>query len=509
MADFNFAPAKSNIAAQPGMSLGEMMNMATQAQALQQAQQLNPLQLQYWQQNVEQSRQMNPLLLRSQTAATDVAEQTKIPKIAQAGSEARTAEAGAGSAELKFSNEKLNAIANRQSSLANNPLLVNAENDPEFAKANAQKISDLFLNYGRTEASNLKIPKEQADQLIQPYLEVAINQPAGSRRFVIERMLAGMDHAARAQIMQPSGVKTSTGAVDQVVATNIYGSQTPGTTIPGTQAIQTIPPTTPRVAVPGDNSGQPPGTTYLQGPQAAAPVNAPPPAPIVTGLPPAYVPTTPIILPPGETSETAALAKNIQLKANEAARAVQATQFNNNQLIRLADKSFTGVGASTIANLGGGYAALPWTSDATSNLQSLGHYMASETKNLATSSGLSTDAGRGLSEQVSGSTIWTNDSIKSTARINRALSTGVSLFNQGVNNAVETAKGNPFAARDFQNKWSQIATVDAFRLMDAKKNNDVDGMKKIIKEMGGIDSKKFKDVVQQVKFVDNLVGASK
>ena len=38
MADFNFTPAKSNIAAQPGMSLGEMMNMATQAQALQQAQ---------------------------------------------------------------------------------------------------------------------------------------------------------------------------------------------------------------------------------------------------------------------------------------------------------------------------------------------------------------------------------------------------------------------------------------------------------------------------------------
>jgi uncharacterized membrane protein len=58
MADFNFTPAKSNIAAQPGMSLGEMMNMATQAQALQQAQQLNPLQLQAAQQTVEQARQI-------------------------------------------------------------------------------------------------------------------------------------------------------------------------------------------------------------------------------------------------------------------------------------------------------------------------------------------------------------------------------------------------------------------------------------------------------------------
>jgi hypothetical protein len=267
MAEFNFEPAKSSIAARPGMSLGEMMNMATQAQALQQAQQLNPLQLQYYQQNVEQAQKMNPLLLRSQTAATDVAEQTKIPKIAQAGSEARTAEAGASSAELKFSNEQLNAIANRQSSLANNPLLVNAENDPEFAKANAQKISDLFLTYGKTEANFLKIPKEQADQLIQPYLDVAINQPAGSRRFVIERMLAGMDHAARAQIMQPSGVPVTTGAVSNVTQTGNYGPSAPGTPLPGTVATQQPGPTTALVAREGDGTNLPPGTPYIIGPQ--------------------------------------------------------------------------------------------------------------------------------------------------------------------------------------------------------------------------------------------------
>ena len=230
---------------------------------------------------------MNPLQLRQQTATTNVAEKTQDPTIAKAGSEARTAAAGAGSAELKFDTEKLNAIASRQSSLANNPLLINAENNPEFAEANKQKISDLFLNYGRTEASNLKIPKEQADQLIQPYLDVAINQPAGSRRFVIERMLSGMDHAARAQIMQPSGVKTSTGAVDQVVATNIYGSQTPGTPIPGTQAIQEPGPTTELIAVEGDGTGLTPGTKYLKGAQGPKPATAPPPGRMVTGNAPA------------------------------------------------------------------------------------------------------------------------------------------------------------------------------------------------------------------------------
>lgn len=46
------------------MSLAEMMNLANSTQAYQQAQQLNPLQIQALQQNVEQARQMNPELLQ-------------------------------------------------------------------------------------------------------------------------------------------------------------------------------------------------------------------------------------------------------------------------------------------------------------------------------------------------------------------------------------------------------------------------------------------------------------
>jgi hypothetical protein len=509
MADFNFQPARSSIAPQPGMSLGDMMNMAGQAQALQQAQQMNPLQLQSAQQTVEQARQMYPLQLRQQTAVTTGAE-SKLPfEIRSSEAAAKTAEFGTSSAEFDLATKRTNGIVSRLTGLINNPMVIEAERNLAYAEANKEQLAKIVTAYGEQQAKELKIPSDEANVSIAPYLSTVTQTPGEFRQFLKHKLLTTIDHASRISALQPSGVQTSTGAVNQVVSTNEFGPYPPGTTIPGTLAVQQPGPTTSLVAREGDGTNLPPGTPYIIGPQGPKSATAQPTSPMVTGNPPAYVPTTPIILPPGETSETAALAKNIQLKANEAARAVQATQFNNNQLIRLADKSFTGVGASAIANLGGGYAALPWTTDATSNLQSLGHYMASETKNLATSSGLSTDAGRGLSEQVSGSTVWTNDSIKSTARINRALSTGVSLFNQGVNNAVETAKGNPFAARDFQNKWSQIATVDAFRLMDAKKNNDVDGMKKIIKEMGGIDSKKFKDVVQQVKFVDNLVGANK
>jgi hypothetical protein len=511
MADFNFEPAKSSIAPAPNMSLGDMMNIATQAQALQQARQLNPLQLQAAQQTVEQARQMNPLQLRQQTAVTTGAE-SKLPfEIRSSEAGAKQAEAGAGSAELKFSSEKLNAIANRQSSLANNPLLVNAEKDPEFAKANAQKISDLFLTYGRTEASNLKIPKEQADQLIQPWLDVAINQPAGSRRFVIERMLAGMDHAARAQIMQPSGVQTSTGAVNKIVSTNIYGPHEPGATIPGTLAIQEPGPTSELIAVEGDGTGLTPGTKYLKGAQGPKPINAPPPGRMVTGNPPAFVQQAPAMIPAGETPETAALAKNIQLKANEAAKGVAQSQANNNQIIGLADNALAGFGAQTIARLGGGFAMVPWTSDATKNRQVLGHYLSLETANLAAGAGLGTDAARGIASQMAGTTEWTPAAIKSTARVNRALSGATGFFAEGVNNAVAANNNSPFAARDFQSKWSTVADVNALRLMDLMKNNDTDGMKSLMRELGGgAEGKQKLEILKlKVSTLNNLIQGKK
>ena len=72
MADFSVTPVAQNIKPPQGMSLGEMVNLANAGQAYQQAQQINPLQVQALQQNVEQARQMNPELLQQakQTSRT-------------------------------------------------------------------------------------------------------------------------------------------------------------------------------------------------------------------------------------------------------------------------------------------------------------------------------------------------------------------------------------------------------------------------------------------------------
>lgn len=196
----------------------------------------------------------------------------------------------------------------------------------------------------------------------------------------------------------------------------------------------------------------------------------------------------PVRLPPGETVETKAAAQQIIDNARKAASTYQNQQFNNNEIIKLADKTSTGAGAEALAKVMGGYAGLPYTSNNAENLNKLGHYMALQTAELAKSSGVNnTNAGQELAGQLAGTTDWTPESIKSTARINRALSSGTDLFNRGIQNTVKQTK-SPFSAREFQNKWSQVADVNAIRLIDAAKNkeNDPEGFNEFLVSVGAV-----------------------
>ena len=64
-----------------GMKLSDIMSMASNAQTLQQAKQLNPLQLEKAQIELNQIRETSPLTIRQQEAATKLAEETLNPKI--------------------------------------------------------------------------------------------------------------------------------------------------------------------------------------------------------------------------------------------------------------------------------------------------------------------------------------------------------------------------------------------------------------------------------------------
>ena len=214
-------------------------------------------------------------------------------------------------------------------------------------------------------------------------------------------------------------------------------------------------------------------------------------------------------MPAGETGATLEAAQALRTTVRNAAAQAPVQQFNNNQIIKLADDVITGKGANFVGALSGGYAAIPWTSDNASNLNQLGHYMAMQTSSLAQSSGLGgTDAGRAIAGQISGTTDWTPQAIKSTARVNRALTTGTELFNQGVDNAFNRTK-NPFSSTEFQQRWTQTLGADginAVRLYDAMRNNDKEAIREVVTQAGGPNSAGYQNLVRKIGDMQKLVG---
>lgn len=266
-----------------------------------------------------------------------------------------------------------------------------------------------------------------------------------------------------------------------------------------------------------------PGAGELPGGQMPRPVSTAPGAPsgapgAVTAMPvtpqtniqsqqlPPPGGTTPVArLRPGETPQTLQQANELRTNSMNAAAQVPLQTFNNNQIIKLADDVITGKGASFVGNLTGGYAAIPFTSDNATNLNQLGHYMALQTSSLAQSSGLGgTDAARGIAGEISGTTNWTGPAIKQTARVNRALTTATDLFNQGAQ-ASFNKSNDPFAVRDFQNKWAQTVDINAVRLFDAMRNNDKDAIREVVTAAGGPNSAGYKRLVDNIGKMQQLI----
>jgi len=270
-----------------GMKLSDIMSLASNAQTLHQAKQLNPLQLEKAQIELNQIRETSPLTIRQQAAATKLAEETLNPKIEaekaksekevktvqsiieKAKSEAATAATGSESAAFKFANEQTNAIAGRLTSHINDPFVIAAERNPKGI--NAEELGKLVSKYGKEQADALGISKEKAEQLIAPYIVEATTNPAGYRQFLKSKLLATVDAPARISAMQPTGISVATGAGGGTVQTGEFGQHPQGTIIPGTGYFNQLPPTT-LVANPQG------GTNYLGAPTQSGQPTTPVPA---------------------------------------------------------------------------------------------------------------------------------------------------------------------------------------------------------------------------------------
>jgi hypothetical protein len=353
MADLSVTPVATQIKPVPGMSLGDMINVARGAQQYQQAAQINPLELQQKQQatrtgqialSVEEQRDKERLNMqrvmsdpslystdgkydpnKATAIATQVAPMTGLSYLKDmAGSFGaqetfKTAATGAESAQMDFANKQVNAIAGRLTSLINNPLIIAAEQNPQAVSSD--KLAETVRKYGEEQASALGMSKDKANELIQPYLEQAKN-PAGIRQFLKDKLLSTLDQGSRITAMQPSGVGVSTGAGGATVQTGQFGPYAPGQALPGTTFETQIPPTAEVVS--------PTGAKQMIGPMSQRGG-----APLTTGLGPAQ---TALL---GATGAT--ISSDLATTVKEGGEAPGRIAIFQN-IKKFAPDSFTGVG---------------------------------------------------------------------------------------------------------------------------------------------------------------------
>ena len=253
MADFSVSPLGQSIKPPAPMSLADMVNLARSGQAYQQSQQINPLEVQKARTELSRLQQLMPEeLIKAQAQASqavteaDVSEKTSKPRVTSATAAASSAESTAEQDRIKLFGVKAKKIADSQISMINHPLVIAAEKNP--TAANREALVNLVKTNGMNMARDLDIKPDEAIKLLQPYLEIAANEPGGLRGFYKQRHILGLDDAARTAALQPSGIAVDTGTGGYVVSTNEFGPIPVGQILTNTAFTRQL--------MPGESMGQ-------------------------------------------------------------------------------------------------------------------------------------------------------------------------------------------------------------------------------------------------------------
>jgi hypothetical protein len=305
-----YAPVANQSKPTPPMSLAEMVNLAGGIQSYQQAQQLNPLAVQRSAAELSRLQQLTPEELRRAQAEAgraeteaNVSEKTSKPRITQAEATAASSETTAESGRIDLLNKKLKNIASSQIAMINNPLILQAEKNPD--SANKDQLVNLVMQNGMTIARDLGIKPDEAKALLQPYVDIAQNNPGQLRQYFKERHLAGLDEAGRTSALSPSGVGITSGTESQVTSTNPFSETPVGQPVPGTYRQQQLMPNEQIVTdtqgnnfiASKDNAGRITIRPVTNAPSVAPPPAASAPAPMVAPKPNAMVQNLPAEVP--------------------------------------------------------------------------------------------------------------------------------------------------------------------------------------------------------------------
>ena len=214
--------------------------------------------------------------------------------------------------------------------------------------------------------------------------------------------------------------------------------------------------------------------------------------------------------------ENAATQSTLQQERTDAKTAVQAapTQHDiNRNIVSLVDQGTkTGAGAAALQGLSSKL-GFSFSGDQTTDYNLLGKYLERSAITAAQGMGPHTNAGLEAQVRANGSTDYTPQAIRKIATLNDAITTGSTLYQGGLENAINSAGGSVFAKRQFDQQWSQamnpsngVTGIQALRLKNAVDNNDPTEQKAVLSEVGGPGSAGAKALFQKLQAIRQLSG---
>jgi hypothetical protein len=364
-------------------------------------------------------------------------QQTLQPSVDKAVAEAQTAQTGAQGAQLRLKGDQMKTVLDNLGGLVQDPSFVNGDSQGQ--------VKALMDAEDRMVASG--VPREVARTGTAPLYVAAQHEPTKTRQLATNLIQVGLGSQGQAnQNLVPAGQQQQPGGpmgprgTPSVIQRDKYGS------------IQT-------------------NTMPVAG-QPEASANAP------------------LTYPQGENAETAKPLYALRDQAQALAAQAPSQHFNNKQILDLAPDAFTGTGSGKLAsvmNAVGLGSFIPKSAEevgpATAQLR---HFIALQTEQNAAAQGANTDAARKLSAEA----VLPNDSpekaIKAITKVNDAYVSGAEAFNKGLQAAITNPENQKdiFAARDFQNAWSQTFDPKIFLLKNAKASGDTETIDKILGKPG-------------------------
>jgi len=131
------------------------------------------------------------------------------PEIQAGIATSESAQVAAKKAKLGLDTDFADKMRRNQIALINDPIIVQAEQDPQFAAANKEKIARLVERQAKA-AVELGLDPAKAEELNAPYLEAVMQTNGqGLRQFLKTRMVAGLDQQAQAALNPPEYFKAA------------------------------------------------------------------------------------------------------------------------------------------------------------------------------------------------------------------------------------------------------------------------------------------------------------